>query len=518
MLIVSAPARHLERPHDAVMCDAVMCVPAGAPRRMEELEALLRGLSGPENSRRRYRVRKAMEREALRLQGVQAINEKTDSRLAAMDSSAAAAARSPPAPAPAPPASPSPPLPATSRSRRRTRSRSGPQSGSAPNIDWCAVSMGELRAHPSFVALPSPHEVVAVRATDIRLFRQSSRQWWECHAGRITTSACAACLGMYEEKAARLLGVPVSLRAHRKALEAHARLLEPLLTDFSLLYDRALSLDVLEPLEAEASYGEWVAHPAGSPSASYALLAYQPPVQPRLQRRARQLQLHSIAEVRMAWGNSQEATSVLAALNYFGAQGAVVEEAGMQPLEALSAAERRRLRLPDGLPPIGASPDALVRWPDGSAEPLEVKNHSPFASRGGAAGFELRDPGPFDEVAVWHLPQLYLHMLCMGHDGERGATRSALFMSCSATRGANVFRVHRDETLMRHMLDFVARFSRGHGAGCPPPEPNFFWREPAYSPLLRRFKAAQKAVELVAHIPNCQIQRGGAAAGEPFFL
>ena len=80
----------------------------------------------------------------------------------------------------------------------------------------------------------------------------------------------------------------------------------------------------------------------------------------------------------MQWGSVQEATSILAALNYLRQRNAVVEEAGLQPLEALSDSER--CSLPQGLPPIGASPDALVRWPDGRVEPLEVKNHAPFAT------------------------------------------------------------------------------------------------------------------------------------------
>eukprot|EP00966_Prymnesium_polylepis_P225779 5222476-Prymnesium_polylepis.1 len=57
----------------------------------------------------------------------------------------------------------------------------------------------------------------------------------------------------------------------------------------------------------------------------------------------------------MAWGSVQEATSILAALNYLGARNATVEEAGLQPLEALCEEELSDLL--EGLPPIGASPD-----------------------------------------------------------------------------------------------------------------------------------------------------------------
>jgi len=210
----------------------------------------------------------------------------------------------------------------------------------------------------------------------------------------------------------------------------------------------------------------------------------------------------------MEWGCVQEATSILAAVNYFGRLHAVVEEAGLQPFEAVPAIERSKL--PADLPPIGASPDAIVRWPDGTIEPLEVKNHSPFSSAPGfarAAGaptFEVCDPGPYDEVAVWHIPQLYLHMLCLGE-----ACSSALFMSCSATRGVNIFRLRRDSALMQDILHFVARFNAAHGCGRPPPCPNFLWGAPGYSQLLLRLKhASRKQVELVVHIPNADVQRG----------
>jgi hypothetical protein len=210
----------------------------------------------------------------------------------------------------------------------------------------------------------------------------------------------------------------------------------------------------------------------------------------------------------MEWGSVQEATSILAALNYLGLRNAVVEEAGLQPLEALPASELSNL--PAGLPPIGASPDAVVRWPNGTVEPLEIKNHAPYASTPGfarAAGappLEIRDPGPFGGVAVWHIPQLYLHMLCLGR-----MCSSALFMSCSATRGVNIFRLRRDEALMHSMLLFIARFHEAHGGGGSIPPPNFMWRAPGYFEFLEGLnRASREHVELVAHIPHSQVQRG----------
>ena len=75
--------------------------------------------------------------------------------------------------------------------------------------------------------MPSERSNTPTCAADVRLYRQDSWQWWECHAGRISTSTCACCLGLYEEQAGRYLRVPPSLRGRHKALDAHSRLLSP---------------------------------------------------------------------------------------------------------------------------------------------------------------------------------------------------------------------------------------------------------------------------------------------------
>lgn len=485
---------------------------AGFSQTVGQLEARIAELAGPENKGKRRRLRE-------RIKKAQQQRENDDVFSAAK---AALHTASLPAAAEAPAAAPKKSLPprrerAPNRSPPRARSRSPPR-GWAPNIAWRAVSMAELRAHPSFIALPPASHVVPTTAADIRLFRQDSRQWWACHAGRISTSACASCLGVYEEHTARELGVPPSLRGHGKALDAHARLSSPMLEDLSLLRPELWGADDEGDDTASAAAAEAVWRPVEA--ASPFLCAFKPPRRRATRRGGRSRadvgppppparSAPSVGRIRMAWGTVQEATSILAALNYFGRYNATVEEAGLQPLEALPPAERAQL--PAGLPPIGASPDAIVRWPDGRVEPFEVKNHAPFASspryarEAGAPPLQVRDPGPYDEVAVWHVPQLYLHMLCLGE-----ACSSALFMSASATRGVNVFRLHRDEALMHAMLRFVAYFHAEYGGGRhPPPPPDYLWGAPGYAELLEGLqRASREQVELVAHIPDAEVQRG----------
>lgn len=397
-----------------------------------------------------------------------------------------------------------------------THSACSLQRGRTPDIAWGAVSMDELRAHPSFVALPPASCVTPSVTAELRLFRQDSPQWCALHEGRITTSTFAACLGVYEEKAAKVLGVPPSLRGHGKALDAHARIASPLLSDLSLLNPQLWqSGEDRTRLPASASSTIWPSHTDGAARDSSPFLrAFRP--SPRTAGRRIGCARQSISHIRMNWGSAQEATAILSAVNYFGRRSAVVEEAGLQPFEALPISQC--VRLPSGLPPMGASPDAIVRWPDGAVEPLEVKCHAPFAStstramEAGAMPLELRDPGPYDGIAVWHIPQLYMHMLCMGE-----ACSSALFMSSSATRGVNVFRLHRDEALLQDMLRFVARFHADYRSGRPPPRPNFFWDLPGYARFLENLKhAGRMHVELVAHIPDDEVQRAGK--NQSFFL
>ena len=525
---------------------------------LEAMEERLTSLIGTENKGRRSRLRKSIERRRALSTGA------VPSGVAASPFEAAIPLlpknpspelpppKATPSPAPTPALTPAPPRYGTAKAaaaaplgvpRQRQQGRGSPprsrapERGSAPNVAWRAVSMEELRAHPYFLALPEPHTVFPTCAADLRLYRQDSRQWWVCHAGRVTTSACAPCLGLYEERAASLLGVPPSLRGRNKALGAHERLQEPPLSEYAAL--PGYSEDAGERLEAarrEGTHTVWQPHAAGDKAASHSLLAYcAPPAAVRPSGGEREYR--NVGQIRMTWGSVQEATSLLTALNRFVMQGATVEEAGLFAIEACEtepeaatkaatkaatgAGTGTATRLPLGLPPIGASPDGVVRWPDGRVEPLEVKNHAPFATSRGRnnnnnssnAAFEIRDPGPFGEVAVWHLPQLYLHMLCLGP-----SCRSCLFMSCSATRGANLFRVPRDDALMDAILHFVARFAREYGgAGAPPPPPDFFWGEPEYQALLDALKAVTAAVKRVEHIPNERIQRGGARGERLFF-
>jgi hypothetical protein len=113
------------------------------------------------------------------------------------------------------------------------------------------------------------------------------------------------------------------------------------------------------------------------------------------------------------------------------------------------------------------------------------------------------------QVSPFHIPQLYMHMIC-------AEAESVLFASCSATRGANIFRLQRNESLMQTMLKYVDQFASQFGSSdADPPPINFFSNEDAYRSFVRAMAKASSRVELVAYIPNQEVQR---AKPEHLFL
>ena len=261
------------------------------------------------------------------------------------------------------------------------------------------------------------------------------------------------------------------------------------------------------------------------------------------------------ARARMMWGNRQEATAVLAAINVIHGVDpeAVMLEVGMFPGEALveprrppaaatGEAEARNLELVAELQRmgcrIGASPDGLMvrRAPGGGGhvvEVVEVKNHSPFVSvRGGRRRAEedraiVRDRAPPPEIPPWYVPQLQLEMFCVGQH-----CRSALLVRLTATKGAAVLRLPRDDAYITVMLERALRFHRAFvqrrreptvDFGNNPFVPHYDsksdeCRVSVAEAVEHTMRVAQSA-EVVAVLEHRQVQRAGHAKRfEPLLL
>jgi hypothetical protein len=216
----------------------------------------------------------------------------------------------------------------------------------------------------------------------------------------------------------------------------------------------------------------------------------------------------------MIWGNTQEPTSMLAAVNYFhSSAGAVVHEVGVCPLEAVtssySGTATARLLAEGPMPLIGASPDSYLVYPDGSIEAIEVKNHAPFRAGGTTwkssrrAAFAFSDPGPYNEVAAWHVPQVQLEMLWLG-----AHCRATNFLSCSATQGINIVRVKRDDKYIARMLQYARIFHESFTLPGQAPPANFAEElYPHYQDFLQDTLRISQTAEVIARIAPSDVQR-----------
>ena len=223
----------------------------------------------------------------------------------------------------------------------------------------------------------------------------------------------------------------------------------------------------------------------------------------------------------MMWGNEQEATSVLTALNYLWLQDNSTEllEVGMCGAGLdLSTNQTITSSLL-----LGATPDGLIRHADGRIEALEVKNHCPFmpqgtggwkTRRGGAKNAERDDKRfsirrmNFDKAGLvlpHYVPQLMMEMFCVGAECQ-----SAVMVRQTATNGALIMRIHRDDEWIDEMMYWLNRFQADFVEKQNPPPDNFFWigkDKDRYKEFLKRTKDLESKVTVLKLVPNTDVQR-----------
>jgi hypothetical protein len=238
----------------------------------------------------------------------------------------------------------------------------------------------------------------------------------------------------------------------------------------------------------------------------------------------------------MVWGNVQEATSLLTALNYFWQRdkGVSLNEIGMcgAGLEFNQTSSSSLM--------LGATPDAVLCHSDGRIEAVEVKNHCPFVPNNNnrhrrrrvgsnnnnnnnneSTIQQTKDRATFrlsrqtlsksDSIMCQYIPQLMMEMLCLGETCE-----SAIMVRQTATNGSLILRIHRDNDWIEEMLYWLGRFHRDFVDAENPPPPNFFLQEshPAdrerYERFLELTKQIEEKVELLEHVPHRSVQRATA--------
>ena len=241
--------------------------------------------------------------------------------------------------------------------------------------------------------------------------------------------------------------------------------------------------------------------------------------------------LSSPMRIRMTWGNSQEATAILTALNYFVKHDPDlrVKEVGMcgagLDLNMTSIGEEPGLI-------VGASPDSVIQYSNGTLEVLEVKNHCPFVPTQWTSGskahknkkmqlgdYRIRELPLQFSVPAAYIPQLMMEMLCCGE-----SCRSAIMVRQTATCGAVILRLHRDDGWIEEMIYWLKRFVVEYVDADSPPPSNFFWdcdrESKRYQEFIQRTKILSEQVELVECVRHNDIQRvlGKRGLRLPLFL
>lgn len=389
--------------------------------------------------------------------------------------------------------------------------------------------MDHLRQHPSYVPLPLPEDLPKLsELEDVKNIRQDSWQWDALHDGRCTTSQAVAALGFLEYKAGRLLEIPSTWQ--RRGTGAYTRLSQRALRTLDEMNDELLENNPLEAESEEAGTAKIKKDTAklwkkndGNSSAFAAHYLYRMSNEEKQARKKRSKQYSGDGMgIRMIWGDAQEPTSVLTALNYFTQENpdAIVKEVGM-------CGAGLELNQTDGSSPsnllIGATPDGVIEYSDGRLEALEVKNHCPFVQARRTKRknvpkkqFTLREL-PFKTPYIFplYVPQLMLEILCLGPKCQ-----SAVMVRQTATTGALILRIQRDDAWIEEMLYWLQRFQQDYVEAGVEPTPDFFFDHSVHGPRYRSFlektKDLANKVEVVARVPHRSIQRSGD--GSSLFL
>lgn len=456
-------------------------------------------------------------------------------------------------------------------------------SGNIPDVYWRCIPMEHLRQHPKFISLPIPESIHYINTlNDIQTFRQDSWQWDMLHIGRCTTSQAVAALGFLEPLAAQYLGIPKSFRSHsrynNKSYQAFIRLKQKPLrtldemntilcnhhnnnnqkTNVAITETNNIWSVINSSLIEKTSIRDDDDHHHPQFAAKYNYQVTQK------QMKQRKMEINNYISnagssnslrIRMMWGTTQEATSLLTALNYFISNDTsfYMKETGM--CGAGLSFNTSNANTTSSLL-IGATPDAILYHSNGRIEPLEVKNHCPFYNninsnspkgKGSTTSsnsnkntnnnkkqYTVREQG-FDisyndndgttstastagSIFAHYIPQLMMEMLCLGDECQ-----SAIMVRQTATMGALIVRIYRNDQWINEMLYWLQQFQIMFVNQNKVPTINFFYdniKNHTEQTRYRRFlqhtlEVRKKNVEIVTYIPKEHIQRGTPS---PLFL
>jgi len=425
-------------------------------------------------------------------------------------------------------------------------------SGKVPNLFWRAVDINDLRDAENFVALPDVSRIRLAGAKSFAYVRQGTEVWDALHDGRLTTGILKAALGFNEEKVnKRALGLGSRGHGgHNAILNACHRLRRPKWMDDDVdsasaeaaedfnasqlelcnavssenmdtdgdeeeddgtriddasidLTSNASALEILQAslsmkvkTKAKKGKGKKKARKGGKNSGERNRAAGQNAVSMTNMQYCRALARAGEGAIRMAWGSAQEAATCCSIMCHFA--GSKVYEAGLCMLDASALPSDWKV---GQLPPVGASPDGMIKMPNGEKFVLEVKNSSPFRQMPGS--YIVSDRDPYAKPPAYHMPQVQLEMICTG-------THSALLAMQSMTFGIRIFRIERDDDFITLMLRRVSRLYTSFVLKDRHPPMNWEVNSPEHRAMIgAAIRIAQDAT-IYDHIPTGLVPNDGS--------
>lgn len=359
------------------------------------------------------------------------------------------------------------------------------ESGSVSNVYWRRIFMDEIRSHPNFVHLPLLKGSVSLDR--FHLIREDLPEWDMIHSGRVTTSKANVCLGFMENYSKKSIGILDSYEGISHA-ELSAIIKAPRLTE-------VVMSDEIHKLSPSCNW-----KPTEEPSfISYNYTATSGPPLGRVKGLEIETSKLDVSQLRRLWGSIQEPIGILAAINFASLYGGIVEEVGLHTFRFCGENDL-----------CGATPDCLVRWPDGSFEPVEVKSSCPFFTFMNGRGsrkkhkFCVKNVCVKTKVLAYHMAQLQWHMMAT-------KAQSILLINVSPTDGAAIIRVFKNprwcelaEIYVRKYVDAVRNDTKL--------EPNFFFDETEHQELRNLTKTMSvSGYEVIAILKQPGVQRGSRA-------
>jgi hypothetical protein len=409
---------------------------------------------------------------------------------------------------------------------------------------WVYIPEDHLRAHPLYKQLPVVESIRKLNSfSDLSLFRQSSLQWNLMHTGRLTTSRAAGATGMLEKKHARKLGIPDSLSGNGKARQSFFHLRDASVfvdllgaekflcglveSNNSDIHKNDVETKLLikqnEEYVSTLEKSLWTKHDEKKNGKKFAYNYMRNNDKNNVNKKQNAYNKYN----RMAYGNIQEPTAILVALNHFYKYNYTIHECGMYAGEALlekydnhinnvntkqakhdtksnistySELQMKQIEMLKELLKIGcrigASPDGIIKnnKNQNDVQALEVKNHLNLNKQAYAT---------FESMSTWYVVQLQLEMFCIGPN-----CKSAILVRLSSTKGAVIFKMKRDDEYILMMLKrFQIFYSKFVLTKTPPPS-NFDYEDA----LLQRFvektnNIAKSKTSIVKRLWPNQIQR-----------